>query len=392
MTKRLYNLRMGRYGAGTLFQRGKKGIWYYQAYVGGKQVGPLSSKSSDRRDAERELDKLLGKRARNELSFTSRSITVATVLRSYLEHVRETRESSTAREYRCHIENELVPAFGTLKPERLSTDHLRKYREKRRAESALKCIRTRAGVKKLPMSHRTVSDSTINRELSVLRAAMNHAVKTGDGVSFPIPHFPMVREKTIRKGFLNEDAFEKQFWALPYWGVRALAAVSFYTGIRRGELTKIDWPQIDFRAMVITIYETKNHDAREVPILSGLMERSLREAKREHDQCWPECPAVFAYRGKRLGNPKRSWGKVAKKMRLASTRMHDLRRSANRNLRDLGVPQPIRMSIMGHRTPSMDRRYGIVDRTDLDVVRELHARKQAAKTTAKTTATGTDDC
>lgn len=52
-------------------------------------------------------------------------------------------------------------------------------------------------------------------------------------------------------------------------------------------------------------------------------------------------------------------------------------------MRDLGVPQPIRMTIMGHQTDSMDRRYGIVDRTDLDVVRELYAKKQ---TTAKTTA------
>jgi integrase len=91
---------------------------------------------------------------------------------------------------------------------------------------------------------------------------------------------------------------------------------------------------------------------------------------------------VFAYEGKRLGDPKRSWKTATKKTGDEGLLFHDMRRSANRNLRDIGVPQPIRMAIMGHRTTSMDRRYGIVDRTDLDVVRELHNRKRAAETTA----------
>jgi hypothetical protein len=58
---------VAHYGSGTLFQRGKKGIWYYQAWVNGKQQGPYSSKSTKRSDAQRELNKLLGKAARGEI-------------------------------------------------------------------------------------------------------------------------------------------------------------------------------------------------------------------------------------------------------------------------------------------------------------------------------------
>jgi integrase len=50
---------------------------------------------------------------------------------------------------------------------------------------------------------------------------------------------------------------------------------------------------------------------------------------------------------------------------------HDLRRSANRNMRDAGLPLRMRMKIMGHKTASMDRRYGIVDLTDIQIAREL---------------------
>jgi hypothetical protein len=62
---------------------------------------------------------------------------------------------------------------------------------------------------------------------------------------------------------------------------------------------------------------------------------------------------------------------------------HDLRRSANRNMRDAGLPQPVRMNIMGHKTASMDRRYGIVDLTGIQIARELLARK-AEKSSSKT--------
>jgi integrase len=116
---------------------------------------------------------------------------------------------------------------------------------------------------------------------------------------------------------------------------------------------------------------------------SGL--ESLSEAKRERDRMYPGCQAVFAYNGKRLADPKRSWRTAAEEGQTNSILIHDLRRSGNRYLRDIGVPRPIRLSIMGHETDSMDNRYGIVDRTDMDVMRELHQRKQQEKTTAETT-------
>jgi integrase len=51
---------------------------------------------------------------------------------------------------------------------------------------------------------------------------------------------------------------------------------------------------------------------------------------------------------------------------------HDLRRSANRWMRDRGAPQAVRMYVMGHLTASMDTRsrYGIVDRVSIDAARQ----------------------
>jgi integrase len=43
---------------------------------------------------------------------------------------------------------------------------------------------------------------------------------------------------------------------------------------------------------------------------------------------------------------------------------HDSRRSASRNMRNKGIPRPLRKKIIGHKTDSMDERYGIVDIED----------------------------
>lgn len=271
----------------------------------------------------------------------------------------------------------MIPYFGGLKPERLTFQDLEKYRDERGQDPVTKY--RRGSDQPIIVEGKMIQPSTINRELTVLRASLNYALEHDHRLAFRIPPFPIARERNVRKGFQTEERFEKLLQQLPYCGVRALAATSFYTGVRKGELRRVNWDQVDFAAGVITLFDTKNGEAREVPILDGLMRQSLEEAKAERDQWWPECEAVFIYEGQRLGDPKRSWKTATKKTGDEGLLFHDMRRSANRNLRDIGVPQPIRMAMMGHRTTSMDRRYGIVDRTDLDIVRELHNRKRATE-------------
>ena len=208
----------------------------------------------------------------------------------------------------------------------------------------------------------------------MLRAALKRALDTDRRLSFTLPKFPMVREDNVRRGFINEAEFERLYRVLPYPGLRALAACSFYTGVRKGELIAVDWPHVDLNASLITIFDTKNGNPREVPVFQGLMQESLCDCLAECKQLGQGRNAVFTYEGRRIGDFKRAWKTAVVRVGHPDLLFHDLRRSANRNMRDMGVPQGIRMGIMGHQTPSMDKRYGIVDRTDLDVVRELYKR------------------
>jgi integrase len=65
-----------------------------------------------------------------------------------------------------------------------------------------------------------------------------------------------------------------------------------------------------------------------------------------------------------------AWDKACARAGRPGLLFHDLRRSANKNMRDKGIPQAVRMQIMGHRTASMDLRYGIVDLDAIKIARE----------------------
>ena len=56
---------------------------------------------------------------------------------------------------------------------------------------------------------------------------------------------------------------------------------------------------------------------------------------------------------------------------------HDFRRAAARRLTNAGVPQVVAMRITGHKTPSMFRRYSIVETGDM--ARALAALSKAPK-------------
>ena len=182
----------------------------------------------------------------------------------------------------------------------------------------------------------------------------------------------MRKETNVRQGFLDDEKYAAVRDALPS-ELRPLFVVAYYSGIRKGELLAIRWHQLDFSAGLITLakFETKNKDARSIPILAGDMETLLRTAKDERDAKWPHSPWVFNRQGEPIKNFRHAWDTATKVAGVPDLQFHDLRRTALRNFRRAGVPQVVRMKIAGHLTDSMERRYNIVDGEDLKMAKHL---------------------
>jgi integrase len=235
--------------------------------------------------------------------------------------------------YGAHIK----PILGNLRASRFGPSQIREYIKRRRAEDA--------------------SNSTINRELAIVRRGFRLGSHEEPPLVLRQPAFPMLEEDNVRQGFIERPHYETLLAELPE-NLRALFVCAYHVGARKNELRRIKWEQVDFAAQVIWLSagQTKGKKARVLPIY-GDMERWLRT---QQETVPKGNPFVFhGSRGYPIDNHMLGWGEACERAGFPGLLIHDLRRSAVRNMARAGVPREIRMKITGHRTESMDRRYNI---------------------------------
>jgi len=346
-------------GAGTIYRRG--GIWWVKIHVDGRPVYE-SSKSTKYEDAVKKRDQLIAKKVRRELHGGAPDrILIGELLDDVLK---SDIQESTRYVWGLVVEKNLRPFFGNMRAARLSTDLMNDYREKRRKDGC--------------------SEATANRELTILRTAFHNARKQTPPKVYNIPYFPMVKETTVRKGFLTDDQYKRLLNSLPA-ELQCLFVCDYLTGIRKSELLAITWDQVDFESGFISLpgETTKTREGRSVPILKGDMARLLRKAKRDHDAYWPDSPWVFSRSGKPIKSFRHAWIKAVAASGVPGLTFHDLRRTAVRNMRRAGVPQVIRMAISGHKTDSIERRYNIVDGDDIKTAKQFMEARLKLPTQSK---------
>jgi integrase len=244
---------------------------------------------------------------------------------------------------RNYVEGHLRQAFGHLKAQALTKEHLMEFiSEKRKAE---------------------YKNATINRALALLKRSFRLA-------EIPFPEIAMLRENNTRKGFVDVDQFWKIYQKLPVHQ-RPLVLFAYETGCRFSECISIKWDQLDFNTSVVRLNlgETKNLDGRVIP-LSDMVMYLLRETL-------PRCSEyVFTVNGKPIKSVKTGWAKACKEAGFPNLLFHDLRRSAIRNMVRAGVPEAIAMSVSGHKTRSVFDRYNIVSEKDLKQAMQALDRKR----------------
>ena len=125
----------------------------------------------------------------------------------------------------------------------------------------------------------------------------------------------------------------------------------------------LEWRDVDLAGKVIRLRPeiSKNKEGRLLPIKGELWE-IVERAKRKR---LLSCPTVFAVNGQPLGNFRKAWKTACKPTGIRSLIVHDLRRSAVRNMVRAGIPERVAMSLSGHKTRAVFDRYNIVSEADL---------------------------
>jgi integrase len=206
------------------------------------------------------------------------------------------------------------------------------------------------------------SPSTVRYDLAILRRIFNILVKDKLLHASAAPHVTMPEEAPARQGFLSVADFHRLLAALPL-ELQDIVLFLYLTGWRVGEMRSLEWRDIDFEYSVIRLRQenSKNKNGRVIKLSGDLFNIIARANERRR----PDCVNVFHIDGRNIGSFRKTWLRSCKAAGLSGLLVHDLRRSAIRNMVRSGISENVAMRISGHKTASVFRRYDIVSEDDL---------------------------
>lgn len=198
---------------------------------------------------------------------------------------------------------------------------------------------------------------TVNRYLSALSKAFTNAVKEWHW----LPDNPLrrVAKKTEPKGivrFLSDEERVRLFAACRKSELTELYMIVLFavtTGMRRGELLGLRWPDVDLERSVAVIHHTKNGDRRSVsivPEVAALLREHGKVRRLDSDYVFPSSGELAVFFDK-------YWYAALRAAKIKDFRFHDLRHTAASYLAMSGATTPEIAAVLGHRTLQMVKRY-----------------------------------
>jgi integrase len=359
--------RLERGEGGMIKIRGCR-FWYGQFYKDGKQIR-VSTKTEIKEEAKKTLRRLMGDTERgiapeNELRKVRYGNLRAALLQNYVERGNKSLQTMADGSetisglkplddfFECEPSKNGNPEKPGVPVTRLTTDAARDFARDRLEEG--------------------LSNDTVNGSLRLLRRMLNIAHEDKK-IQF-VPKIRLLKNSPARKGFLAKEQFDVLMSFIPV-NLKPIVTFLYYCGIRLGEAKQIEWSQVDLKAALVRLEEdqTKNSEARTIP-LPDVLVKMLKGIE-------PKEGTVFD-----ATNLRKAWHKACSAAGLGKLEevegrpdprytgliIHDLRRSAIKNLMKVGVNEKVAMKISGHKTRDVFDRYHIIDTEDVvDAMRRV---------------------
>ncbi len=271
---------------------------------------------------------------------------------------------SRSRKRSFHRDEQLVghlmEFFGDRFLESMTPDQIEKYVVSRRSQ------RQEVG--------RELKGATLNREIACLKTIIRRAVLNRQLDRNPLEGLKPFKE-IPRTRTLTTDEYT-MLLSQCSGHLKPIVQLAYVTAMRRGEILGLRLDQVDFknRVIVLEAEATKTQEKREIPLdegLLGILQRVPRTLGSKF---------VFTYKGKPIGDIKKAFNRACARAGIKDFRFHDLRHCGVTNLRKAGVPDNVIMSISGHKTTAMFKRYDSVDRTDRHLALERLRSQETDKT------------
>jgi len=198
-----------------------------------------------------------------------------------------------------------------------------------------------------------VADSTVNRELALLKRMFNLAI-TWDlflGLN-PVRKVKFFREFNTGLRVLSPQEEEKLLQnAIPY--LQDLIRFALNTGLRIGEIFSLRWSNVDLKKGILSVFASKTQTIREIPINSET--RNVLEA------WWLGKKNEGVFYNPQTGKPfvdlKTGFALACRKAGIVDVTWHTLRHTFASRLVNSGVDIVTVKELLGHSSISVTMRY-----------------------------------
>lgn len=243
----------------------------------------------------------------------------------------------------------LLGFFKEMEVKKIRMDHIEDYQIKRKEKDG-------------------VSGSTVNRELACLKHMLNRAINKGYMKDNPVSKVSLDKESKYDMRILTKEEAARLIEAA-YEPCKTAIKIALNTGMRKSEVLKLKWSDINFDEGYLTVKESKNDSSEREIYMNSIVVDELRKMRSSHK--W-----VFYNEdtGTRLKDIRSKWNKAKKRAGLPGLRFHDLRHTAATLMVSGGIDISTVSRILGHTNIQMTMRYlHPTEGTRKEAVEVLHA-------------------
>lgn len=219
-----------------------------------------------------------------------------------------------------------------------------------------------------------VKNATINRELTIVRSAVNFYNKHHDTqLKNPLNGFKLFEQEFIPRYLTVKQCQDLLTCAKGYNGNDQLyhfINLLLNTGCRRGELLKLTWDNVHFEQSYLTVLNSlsKNRKTIHKPLNASALQ-SLHALKQDNPSQW-----VFYNLDTRQRRVtfQAAFKKAVERADIGDVRIHDLRHTFASVLVQQGTPLYHVMQLLGHSDIKTTQKYAHLSRNSLqDVIQSL---------------------
>ncbi len=204
---------------------------------------------------------------------------------------------------------------------------------------------------------RNVKPGTLRRELTTLKAALNHAYKEGRVEA--VPHIALPAQPPAKERWLTRAEIKRLFAACGKTRksshLKLFMQIALNTGQRKSAILELKWFQVDFEHNVIHFNPPGRQQTSKrrvsVPMnteLRNALKSARRDAKSEY---------VVAYLGRSTKDVRRAFVRLCKACGINDATPHTLRHTAGTWMAQAGIDMWKISGILGHSTSKTTELY-----------------------------------